>query len=219
MSTLHPVRRSFYRLLGERRAERRGGRRRADLEPRRGWIPALWIGALVALTDWSTKALVAATVPLEDFVPFIGDRVALWHVRNEAMMLGLWGNFSLEVRQGIAVCAAVVATVFLVQILGRGHRLERHERPWAWLFVGLVMGGMLGNLGERAVHWWVTDYLSIRWGDIWLPPGNVADLALFLSIPLSVPVILFETLGRMRRRPIVASAPAVAGDAGAGSPA
>jgi lipoprotein signal peptidase len=58
---------------------------------------------------------------------------------------------------------------------------------------------MLGNLGERVVHWGVTDFISFRWGDYWLPPGNLADLALFLSMPLCVPVILFEFIGRSRR--------------------
>lgn len=226
MSSSHILRRSFYRLLGERRTSHRGGRRRSDREPRRGWIPAAWIAAVIALSDWTTKALVTATVPLEGFQLFLGDRVALWHVRNPAMMLGLWGDLPLEGRKAIAICAAMVTSVFLLQIVGRGHRLERSQRPWAWLFVGLVLGGMLGNLGERALHWWVTDFLSIRWGDMWLPPGNVADIALFLSIPLALPVALFETFGRMRRgtgtQPVPAAAAAVAGDAGTsgvGSPA
>ena len=82
---------------------------------------------------------------------------------------------------------------------GRAHRLPSHHRRWAWLFVGLVLGGMMGNLGERLIHWGVTDYLSLRWGDFWLPPGNVADMALFLSIPLAIPVIVFELMGRARR--------------------
>jgi lipoprotein signal peptidase len=58
---------------------------------------------------------------------------------------------------------------------------------------------MLGNLGERVVHWGVTDYISFRWGNYWLPPGNIADIALFLSMPLCVPVIVFEMIGRSKR--------------------
>ena len=160
----------------------------------------------IALLDWTTKMAVSATVPLGGFRE-IADGVGLWHVRNPAMILGLWGDFPLPVRQAIAMCAAMVSAVLLLQIVGRGHRFSHRERPWAWLFVGLVTGGMLGNLGERVVHWGVTDFLSFRWGDVWLPPGNVADVALFLSIPLALPVIFFEAAGRLRRRP--AEPPAV----------
>lgn len=187
------------RLQGERRAHRTGGRRRADHEPNRGWRAVLTLALGVALLDWATKAAVAASVPLGGFVEVWQGRVSLWHVRNEAMMLGLWDGFPLPVRQAIALLASVLAFFILFQVVGRMHRLRRGEREWGWAFAGLAFGGMLGNLGERALHWGVTDYLSFAWGDLWLPPGNLADVALFLSIPLAVPVILFELRGRALR--------------------
>ncbi len=189
----------FRRLQGERRAHRTGGRRSSDFEPNGGWRIVLTFALAVAALDWLVKALVAARVPLGSHVEVWRGRVALWHVRNDAMMLGLWDGFPLLVRQGIALAASVLAFFILFQVVGRMHRLRGGERVWAWTFAGLTFGGMLGNLGERMVHWYVTDYLSFAWGGLWLPPGNVADLALFASIPLAVPVILFELRGRARR--------------------
>jgi lipoprotein signal peptidase len=199
MTSSHHIHRYSARLLGERRAVRRGGRRRTDREPRRGWIPAVWIALGVAAADWSAKTSVAARVPVDGFVEVVPGRLAFYHVQNHAMMLGLWANFPLAARQVIAVGGAVVGLVFLLQILGRGHRFTQRERPFAWVYVGLALGGMMGNLGERLVHWGVTDFISLHWGGAWLPPGNLADVALFLSMPLSVPVVLFEAMGRMRR--------------------
>jgi lipoprotein signal peptidase len=152
--------------------------------------------------DWVVKWTVAARVPLHGFDVIVPDRVALWHVRNPAMILGLYDGVPLAGRKMIAVGAACLGALVLFEVLSRGHRLARNRRKWAWLFVGLASGGMLGNLGERAVHWGVTDYLSFRWGDIWLPPGNVADVALFLSVPLAAAVIVFELQARAQRRPV-----------------
>ncbi|HEX5724182.1 MAG TPA: signal peptidase II [Longimicrobiaceae bacterium] len=198
-----PITRLFRRLLGQRRVrhrpEERPGRRATDLEPMRGWVPALKIAAAVALLDWITKFLVARSLDVGEFQQVVEGRVALWHVRNPAMILGLWENLPLDARKFIAVLAALIGALVLLQIVGRGHRLPRSQRGWAWLFVGLVFGGMMGNLGERLVHWGVTDFLSLRWRQYWLPPGNLADLALFLSIPLAVPVIFFELRARARR--------------------
>ena len=197
--------RIFRRLLGQRRTvvdpERAPGRRLADREPVYGWRPALLIALSIALLDWITKSAIASSMRVGDFREVIEGRVAFWHVRNPAMILGLWENFPLEARKGLAIVAALVGALVLLQIVGRAHRLPPKQRRWAWLFVGMVTGGMLGNLGERLIHWGVTDYLSFRYGEYWLPPGNVADLALFLSIPLAVPVIVFELMGRARRRP------------------
>jgi lipoprotein signal peptidase len=181
------------------RAAEAPGRRATDREPMRGWIPAACIAAFIAVADWTIKARVNASIALEDFRVLIDDRIALWHVRNDAMMLGLWGDFPLEVRMGIATAGAVIGSLALLQVLGYSHRLPPHARRWAWLFVGLVLGGMAGNLGERLLHWGVTDYFSIRWGEHWLPPGNLADLALFLSIPVALPVMVAELRARARR--------------------
>lgn len=191
------------RLFAQRRTVHRPGalpgRRAADREPIRGWRPALIIALCIALFDWLTKAAIASSMAIGDFREVIAGRVAFWHVRNPAMILGLWENFPLAGRKVLAATAAVLGLLVLLQIVGRAHRLPRRHRRWATLFVGLVLGGMLGNLGERLIHWGVTDYLSLRWGDYWLPPGNVADIALFLSVPLAIPVIVFELMGRARR--------------------
>jgi lipoprotein signal peptidase len=195
--------RIFRRLLGQRRTvldpERPPGRRAADYEPLSGWRPALLIALGIALLDWIVKFAIISSMQIGDFREVIEGRVALWHVRNPAMILGLWANFPIEYRKLLAIVAAVLGALVLLQIVGRAHRLPRNQRRWAWVFVGLVTGGMLGNLGERIIHWGVTDYLSFRYGAYWLPPGNVADIALFLSIPLAIPVIVFEMMGRARR--------------------
>jgi lipoprotein signal peptidase len=190
------------RMQGERRGQRVGGRRRTDHEKNRGWVPAVAIALVVATLDWTTKALVARSVAIDEMVVVWEGRLALWHVKNPAMILGLYGNLPLGSRKLIAVASAIVAAVLLLEVVGRGHRLPPHRRKWAWLFVGLSSGGMLGNLGERAWHWGVTDFLSFAWGDLWLPPGNVADLAIFLSIPLALLVIVFELEARAQRRSV-----------------
>ncbi|HEX9935810.1 MAG TPA: signal peptidase II [Longimicrobium sp.] len=204
MSTNHPIRRALRRLMGDRRGtlhpERSPGRRFADHQPMRGWIPTMAIALCVAAADWGTKFLITRSIPLEHLYEVIPGKLAFWHVRNNAMVLGLWDNFPLGTRKIIAIMAAVLGSLVLLQIIGRGHRFPRTHRAWAWVFAGLVLGGMLGNLGERAVHWGVTDFISFRWGQYWLPPGNIADLALFLSMPLSIPVIVFEMIGRSKRR-------------------
>jgi lipoprotein signal peptidase len=174
-------------------------RRRADREPKHGWTPALLIMLGVALLDWATKAMIVVLMPLGSFKVVWEGRLAFWHVRNEEMVLGLWGNLPIEMRQGIALVGAVLATIILFGVVSRGHRLLPQHRPWAWAFVGLSFGGMLGNIGERLLFWGVTDFLSFHYGSLWLPPGNIADLAIFLSFPLAAGVIVFELRARAMR--------------------
>jgi lipoprotein signal peptidase len=160
-----------------------------------------------------SKALVFALLPQSHFVELLPGSVAVWHVQNPAMILGLYGDLPLEIRKTIAVAAGLAGFVLMLQVIACGHRLPARQRPFAWLFVGLVMGGMLGNLGERLVHWSVTDFISVAWGGVWLPPGNFADLALFASVPLAVVVSAMELLARTRRGGESAASPAEAAEA------
>lgn len=196
------------RLRGERRRDDRGlGRRRTDYETNRGWKPAAIIALSIALTDWAVKYWITQRVPLYSMEVIWEDRLALWHVRNPAMILGLYGSLPMEARIAIALVSGLLGTVLLFEVVSRGHRLEPGHRKWAWLFVGMALGGMLGNLGERAVHWGVTDYLSIGWGDLWLPPGNVADVSIILSLPVAIAVVVFELKARAGRNARRGSAP------------
>lgn len=198
-------------VTGERRRTRRGGRRRTDHEPNHGWWVVLALAVPIALLDWLVKWAIVQTVALQE-LRVVSDRVALWHVKNPALVLGLHGDLPLGVRKVMVSMYATIAIVLLVAVLSRGHRLLPHRRKWAWLFLGMVGGGMLGNLGERVLHWGVTDFLSFRWGDVWLPPGNVADLSILTAMPVAVFVLVFELEARALRRsasraPAVADAP------------
>lgn len=187
-------------VTGERRRTRRGGRRRTDHEPNRGWIAVTALAVPIALVDWAVKWAIIRTMPLDQFRVVLSDRVALWHVKNPALVLGLHGDLPLGWRKALVSLYAVIAILLLVAVLSRGHRLLPHRRKWAWIFLGMVAGGMMGNLGERLLHWSVTDFLSFRWGDLWLPPGNVADLAIVLALPLASCVLLFELEARSLRQ-------------------
>lgn len=186
-------------VTGERRRTRRGGRRRTDHEPNHGWQPVLALALPIALLDWAVKWAIVQTIPLHQQL-VISDRVSLWHVKNPALVLGLHGDLPLGFRKIMVSIYAAIALLLLVAVLWRGHRLLPHRRKWAWLFLGMVAGGMMGNLGERVLHWGVTDFLSFRWGDLWLPPGNVADLSIVLAMPIAIFVLLFELEARSLRR-------------------
>ena len=189
--------------LGSRRRAARPrdtpGRRVADREPMDGWVPTVAIGLGVAMLDWLSKYAVNVLMPAESFVEVMPGSLAFWHVRNPAMILGLYEDLPMAARRWIALGAALAGAALMLQVVACGHRLPRRQRPWAWLFVGLMLGGMLGNLGERMAHWGVTDFISLGWGGVWLPPGNLADLALFAAIPLAVLVSALEMGARTGR--------------------
>jgi len=63
----------------------------------------------------------------------------------------------------------------------------------AWLATGLalILGGALGNLGDRLVLGYVVDFLSVHWGPHYFPAFNLADSAITVGAGMMIIDTLF----------------------------
>jgi len=117
--------------------------------------------------DQATKALVVERIELgerNEVLPFL-DFV---HVVNDGVAFGLLGDSSRGV-----VLAVTLAALALVL----GWFAFNKSRPLAWLAVGLLAGGALGNLIDRLARDGVVDFIDFP---LW-PSFNVADIAITLG--------------------------------------
>lgn len=133
----------------------------------RAWALALaTVGVVVAL-DQMTKAWALHSIaPGEHRNVFFG--IDLVRVRNTGVAFGALSGKGLLVL--IAVLAALAA--LLVYFAMHSHV------AWLWLPVGLVLGGALGNLADRARIQGVTDFIDpVLW-----PAFNLADAAIVIGV-------------------------------------
>nr|WP_237462863.1 signal peptidase II [Leucobacter chromiireducens] len=148
----------------------------------------LFVVAIAVFTaDQLVKNWVVATLPEGVTVPVLGD-VLRWHfVRNPG------AAFSLATGQTwiFTILAAAVVIVILWQI----RRLR--SLPWA-LFLGLLLGGVLGNLTDRLTRepgfpeGHVIDFISTPW--MWLGFNeaiyNIADIGIVSGMILFIVITL-----------------------------
>ncbi|WP_440311626.1 signal peptidase II [Leucobacter chromiireducens] len=157
--------------------------------PWRRLVPlVLFVVAIAVFTaDQLVKNWVVATLPEGVTVPVLGD-VLRWHfVRNPG------AAFSLATGQTwiFTILAAAVVIVILWQI----RRLR--SLPWA-LFLGLLLGGVLGNLTDRLTRepgfpeGHVIDFISTPW--MWLGFNeaiyNIADIGIVSGMILFIVITL-----------------------------
>jgi signal peptidase II len=164
--------------------------------PARPWAPpalvALVATALVALAlDVVTKQLAADRLADGRAVRLLGGAVYLVLTRNSG------AAFSLG--QGYTVVFPVITLGVVGWIVWTARRLR--SVPWA-VALGLVLGGALGNLGDRLFRapgpflGHVVDFISV-FDDAGraFPVFNIADSALCVGVALAV---LLELTGRRR---------------------
>jgi signal peptidase II len=133
----------------------------------RGWARAVaTVGAVLAV-DQATKLLVDSRLSRgESTNVFFGLDVT--NTRNRGVAFG-----ALEGKGGVVGLLIAAALVLLVVWFALNA-----ARAWLWLPVGLLLGGALGNLIDRAREGAVIDWIDPGW---W-PAFNVADSCIVIGV-------------------------------------
>jgi signal peptidase II len=133
----------------------------------RGWSRVIaTVGVVVLLDQASKQAAISGIERGEEVNVFLG--LDLTNTRNTGVAFG-----ALE---GGGVLIAVLIGLALALLIG--YFALHSERPWLWLPVGMLLGGALGNLADRARSGAVIDFIDpIAW-----PAFNVADAAIVLGV-------------------------------------
>ena len=142
-------------------------------------VVLLLAGAIVTL-DQITKAVALERLPLGVPVPVIDGWLALTLVLNPGLAFGLLGSVPQGWRWVVAalslVALAVLARVAL-RVLPAGGWTGR-------LAIGLIFGGAVGNLVDRARFGAVVDFVDVYWRGWHWPAFNVADSAITVGVAL-----------------------------------
>jgi signal peptidase II len=129
---------------------------------------ALALVAVVAL-DWITKFLVQNHVRLYSRRVVVDGWVWLAHSPNPGIAFSFLRDMPNVLRLPLLIAAAVAGIAVAARIA------LRTDDEWMRLAAVLVMAGAVGNLGDRLMNGWVTDFILIRWFPFVF---NVADVAI-----------------------------------------
>jgi signal peptidase II len=141
----------------------------------------LLTGLAILVGDQLTKALVIANVALGERVRVLGDLVQVWHAQNRG------AAFSLLQGGSILFLAVSILSLGMVAYF---HRSLRDRALWVHLVLGVILGGTLGNFVDRLRQGYVTDWLSVGFGETRWPTFNVADSSIVVGIGILVLYLL-----------------------------
>jgi signal peptidase II len=141
---------------------------------------AIATAGVVVAVDQATKQLAQSNIAPGEQVDLIPG-LQLSYTRNTGVAFGALEGGGLIVAILIGLSLALLIAYFIAN----------RERAWLWLPVGLLLGGALGNLADRARDGAVIDFIDpIAW-----PAFNVADSC----IVIGVVVLLWTVEGRPKR--------------------
>lgn len=131
------------------------------------WLRAIGVTLAVVALDQATKAAVRSSLHLGERHDLLLG-IDLVHVRNRGIAFGLFAG-------GGALLTVLTYTALGILLV----YFARHAgQRLLWLPTGLLLGGALGNLIDRARLGAVTDFIDPPW---W-PAFNAADTAITLGV-------------------------------------
>jgi signal peptidase II len=147
----------------------------------------LLAGAVVAF-DQITKLVVLEQLVLGVPIPIVDGLLSLTLVLNPGLAFGLLGGLPPAWRWLVAALSLVALLVLARVAL----RVLPAGGPAGRLAIGLIFGGAVGNLIDRARFGAVVDFVDVHWRGWHWPAFNVADSAITIGVALLALRLLTE---------------------------
>ena len=137
----------------------------------------LLVAILVVLLDQATKEWVRGAFSLHESLPVVPGFFHLTYIRNTGAAWGMFSGQNLALAV-LAFAMLVALVLFRRQFLppGRVHRVA----------LGLLCGGIVGNLFDRLRLDYVVDFLDFFHRGWHFPAFNVADSAICIGVAIYV---------------------------------
>ncbi len=139
----------------------------------------LTLALVIVVADQITKYFVVQKFTLHESLQ-ITSFFNLVYVRNTGAAFSMLADAGGWQRV-FFVAVAVVASVWIVWLLRR-----HSEQKLFCLALGMILGGAVGNLIDRALFGSVVDFVQVHYASWYFPAFNVADSAITVGAGLMI---------------------------------
>lgn len=136
---------------------------------------AICLGFIIVCADQLSKYWIIRHFYLGELQPVLPAGFNLTYLRNTG---AVWGTFQYQNEWLILLSLSVLMLMAIF------YRWLVDNRGVQRLAMGLLLGGITGNLIDRIKLGWVVDFLDFYWGAWHWPSFNIADSAICLGVVL-----------------------------------
>lgn len=146
-------------------------------------------GIILLLLDQIVKILVRTKMALYQEIKIIPRFFSLYYVENDGAAFSILGSKTL-----LLIIISLACIIYLNKFI-----IEEKLPKISYIPLGLLLGGIMGNLIDRIIYHSVTDYLSIFIFKYSFPVFNIADIAICLSTIFLIIVFIIDEKKEVNR--------------------
>ena len=148
------------------------------------------ITCIVLMVDQIIKIIINNSLELYQVIKVIPNFFSIVFVKNTGAAFSILENNTLFL---------IIISVIVVIILDKYIKKEEHFTTLSIISLGLILGGVFGNLIDRIIHHGVIDYLSFSIFSYDFPIFNLADIAITTGVFILLINILLDKNKNKRR--------------------
>lgn len=143
------------------------------------------------LIDQIVKIVITLNMELNQMITVIPSFFNIYYVKNTGAAFSI-----LEGKRYLLIFFAIVVFFGLKQYIAKNKIKSKLEI----LGLGLIMGGLVGNLVDRLLYGYVIDYLSFDIFKYSFPVFNIADMSIVIGLLLVIiDIIKSESLNKRKK--------------------
>lgn len=130
------------------------------------------IACILLMIDQGLKLLVRSKLPILGEVTVIPNFFSIYHIENNGAAFSMFSG---------ATIVLIVISVLVLAFLHYYVLTEEKMTKWRTFALGIIIGGIIGNLVDRLLYGAVVDYLSFDLFGYGFPVFNMADIGITIG--------------------------------------
>lgn len=141
------------------------------------------ITIIVLFIDIVIKELIKTNVALSQNIVLIPNFFSITHVQNTGAAFSIFANSKY-----FLIIISIIILIMLLKYI----KDIKIKNKYEIIALGLVLGGLLGNLSDRIMYSYVIDYLSFNIFGYMFPIFNFADMAITIGMIMLIITMLYK---------------------------
>lgn len=141
------------------------------------------ISMLFLLLDQLIKLIVTKNMELFQEIKIIKNFFSIYYIKNKGAAFSIMGNQTI-----LLILISIICLLFLKNYI----KTIKTPSKLTIVSLGIIIGGILGNLFDRLFYKEVIDYLSFNFFEYSFPVFNLADIGIIVGAVLLIITILLE---------------------------
>ena len=141
------------------------------------------ITSIILMLDQIIKMIVMHNMKLDTYIELIPGFFSIFYVKNTGA--------AFSILEDSTILLIIISVIFVV-IIDRYIKKEEHFTNLSVLSLGMILGGIFGNLIDRIIHHSVIDYLSFTVLKYNFPIFNLADIGITVGVALYILSMILE---------------------------